>query len=964
MEIIQELCWARNIQDLSNSWQQQYHQPEFPSTALSVLHYNIRYFYSNQSDLIDMVNVYYPSIVSINELGTVVPNKIIKQLLFSYNVYTKEGTNPHGGVVLAIDKRLKCELMDINEPNIIAVQVTIEQQHFVVASIYSPPTDQLPLSTMSILLEKSKNVIIVGDLNAKHGDWGCPQMNKKGRNLTDWLSKHHLNVLNAGIKTSLRSNTTIDLIISTEVPETTDSQSLPYTSSDHLPILTKFFRLNVSDSKLVVPRTYWKLYSNILNVLHDQLQAERENSMNECNNTYSWFLCFQQFLAALKLRVTEWKEVKRKRPSIPKSLRILLHHKHYLQNRFRHKRQEEDRLRLRSWNILIKQEFRTHRQRTWEQFISNVASPNPTTFWSTVKKLNKKKSVDFTAITDESIIHRSPEDIVKNLAQHFTERHARPELNMSNTTDREANELWQLYSAADQDDIRLISKQSDLRFNEQDIKNVIQSLKNKNSSGFDQVSNKMIKGLPTHFHAMLTQAYNELFSSAYWGSEWKIARTICLNKSDNPAPTTSQLRPISMLPVFSKIYEKLFLLRFNNWSTKMNVLPAQQSGSRPHQATTSRVNCLLEQITQSLRYNTFTPVVYIDFMQAFDKLWQQGLVLKLNKLNCPSAYLAWIVNYFTGRSLKVDYGGIESILINIERGAPQGSCLGPVMYVINHHDLPQIFSNPMNVHAYVDDIAIVYSPSMHLKFKYQVIDIEKHINNDMQNLMEYANEWHQPLNPKKTELVNYHRAVQSPKLNVYYDGVKIIQSKSFKYLGFYLDAKLSFRIMIDAQFIKLRKAYAILKFIHRQFPSFLKLKIKFFNTYVWPHLYMLSTIYCLFSITSRERIAAFYRRCLRLIYCLFQCPTEDLHEHFKLPTIEHRFKKCLSKRMKSIQRYEPIFIDSVLQNKHLFNMLYHHYRIKANIRNMPAGRPSNRISAFLNTDCSTFFDQLCQFVSS
>ncbi|CAF1176840.1 unnamed protein product, partial [Rotaria magnacalcarata] len=95
------------------------------------------------------------------------------------------------------------------------------------------------------------------------------------------------------------------------VPETTDSQSLPYTSSDHLPILTKFFRLNVSDSKLVVPRTYWKLYSNILNVLHDQLQAERENSMNECNNTYSWFLCFQQFLAALKLRVTEWKEVKR-----------------------------------------------------------------------------------------------------------------------------------------------------------------------------------------------------------------------------------------------------------------------------------------------------------------------------------------------------------------------------------------------------------------------------------------------------------------------------------------------------------------------------------------------------------------------------------------------------------------------------------------------------------------------------
>ncbi|CAF4534831.1 unnamed protein product, partial [Rotaria sp. Silwood2] len=424
-----------------------------------MLHYNVRYFYSNQADLIDMVNVYYPSIISLNELGTVIPDKIIKQLLFSYNVYTKQGTNPHGGVVLAIDKRLKCELMDVNEPNTIAALVTIERQQFIVASIYSPPTEQLPLTTMSTLLKESKNIIIIGDLNAKHPDWGCPQ---------------------------------------------------------------------------------------------------------------------------------------------------------------------------------------------------SVTSPNPTVFWSTVKKLNKKKSVEFSAITEESTIHRSPEDIVKNLAQHFAERHVQAELNMANTLDREANELWQLYNTADKNDIRLISKQSDLQFNEQDIKNTIRSLKNKNSSGFDQMSNKMIKELPAHFHVMLTHAYNDLFRSAHWGSEWKVARAICLNKSDNPVPTTNQLRPISMLPVF------------------------------------------------------------------------------------------------------------KSVLINVERGAPQGSCLGPVMYVISHHDLPQLFANPMNVHAYVDDIAIVYAPSMNLKFKHQVIEIEKNINNDMRNLLNYANDWHQPLNPKKPEIVNYHRAVQSP----------------------------------------------------------------------------------------------------------------------------------------------------------------------------------------------------------
>ena len=170
--------------------------------------------------------------------------------------------------------------------------------------------------------------------------------------------------------------------------------------------------------------------------------------------------------------------------------------------------------------------------------------------------------------------------------------------------------------------------------------------------------------------------------------------------------------------------------------------------------------------------------------------------------------------------------------------------------------------------------------------------------------------------------------------------------------------------MIDAQFIKLRKAYIILKFIHRQFPSFMELKMKFFNTYIWPHMYMMATIYCLFSNTSRERVAAFYRRCLRLIHYLFQCPTEELHSHFHLPTIEKRFKKCLSKRMKNVQQYELSFIECALQHKYIYNVLYNHYRIKPQLRFMPLGRTSKRLNSFLDNDRGTFFDHLCEFTFS
>jgi hypothetical protein len=962
LDVLQDFCWTRGLDELSHYWMQQYKQPESSSLGVSILHYNIRYFYSNQVDFIAMVEVNSPTIISLNELGTCVPDKTIKQLLFSYNVFKKDGTNSHGGAVIAIDKRIKCQQIEINEPNMVAVRIIINDQQVVVASIYSPPKEQLPLSAMSNLLNISKDIIILGDLNAKHSDWGCPENNTKGHVLAKWLQNHKLEVLNFGMKTSLRSDATIDLIISNEVPELTESKSLAYVCSDHLPILTKFFRLRTATDKLLIPRTYWEVYTSVLTVLYNQLEDEQKEVMNNSHDSYKWFCGIEQFLAALKLRVTTWQELKRKRPSISLALRILLRHKHYLQNRYRHTRYEEDRLRLRSWNTLIKYEFKSQKRRGWEQFISNVASPNPTSFWSTVKKLNKKKSVDFSALTEQNTIHRSAADIAKCLHHHFTERYSPPLTCKKNPLDKEAEDLWNVYSKADSNDIQLVLGQSDLKFDEKEIKRTIQSLKNKNSSSFDQVSNKMIKLLPIHYHKLLTYAYNELFRLAYWGKEWKTARTICLNKIDNPAPKTNQLRPISMLPTFSKMYERLFLLRFRKWTTRMNVLPSQQSGARPHQATTSRVNCLLEQIMQSLRYNSFTPVIYVDYLQAFDNLWVQGLMLKLNRLNCPSAYLIWIANYFTDRTLKIDYDGIVSDSIMVARGAPQGSCLGPEMYVVMHHDLPDCFANPRNVHAYVDDIAIVYTPSIYLKFKFQPQEISNRINNDMLQLLTYSNDWHQPLNPNKTEFVVYNKCVKYPKLQIYYDGVQIQQKNCFKYLGFHLDAKLSFRIMIDAQFIKLRKAYSIIKFIHRQFPSHIKLKMKFFNTYIWPHLYMMATIYCLFSYTSRKRVASFYRRCLRIINLLYQCPTEDLHNKFQLPTIEKRYKKSLAKRMKSIQLHEPAFIDYVLEYKYLFNVVYKHYRENAYLNDMPLGRPGETLTSFLDNDCHTFFDYLCEFI--
>ena len=715
LDILKDLCWARNIDELSSRWQQRDVKPDNPSSCLTLLHFNIFHFYSNQTDLVSIVQKHSPTIISINELGTAVLTKTIKQSLFSYNIYRVEGTNSHGGVVLAIDKKVPSSHVPVDQPNFVAAQILVNGTQLLISSIYSPSHERLPLSEMTKRVNDYKNIIFVGDLNAKHADWECPQINPHGTKLAAWLNETKLNVLNSGMITSLRSDTTIDLIISNIIPEATENVALPYRCSDHFPIVTKFLEYSTTNNKRLVPRTYWNLFPFFLTVLQVELSESLNKNSNGTSDTFGWFQTLERLLSALKSRITKWAQIDMKRPSIPQSLRVLLKHKHYLQNRYRHNKTEENRLRLRTWNSIIMKEFKAVKKKNWEDFIANIASPDPSAFWSTVKKLNKKKSTNFQGICENNKIHRSSNEIIDCLTRQFAERYTPTPVSTDNHLDNQATELWNLLTLADLNDIGCAMSQSDFNVNKHDVKICIRSLKNKSSASFDNVSNKMIKLMPDGLHQLLALAYNRLFQFAFWGDEWKRARVICLNKTDKPTPSTNQLRPISILPAFSKIYERLFLKFFNIWVMKNNIIPPQQSGATQHQSTTSRVNFLLEQLYQAERISSFTPVVYVDFLQAFDLLWPQGLILKLQNLGCPFQFLLWLANYFKHRSIRIKYEEVISPIIEVSRGTTQVSVLGPILYVICHHDLPTIFQTPVNVHAYVDDICALCCHILYLR---------------------------------------------------------------------------------------------------------------------------------------------------------------------------------------------------------------------------------------------------------
>ena len=814
---------------------------------------------------------------------------------------------------------------------------------------------------MSSLLTHALQTILLGDFNVKHTEWGCLINNSKGEQLLKWINENKLILHNSNMKTSLRSSTTIDLIISNQQIGSVNSSLLPYTCSDHYPIFIEFSNIVItSKDQQSFPKTYWNVYQVVLSAIYKHI----EELYSDIHDEHHVFIQFQNLLRALRSRVTVWARKNTIRPTLPPSVRILLKYKHYLQNRYYKTKLENDRLALRLWTNIIKHEIVHHRARMWNKILSKIASPNPTTFWRNIKLINKKRTINFCGITDDNnFIHKTPQSIISCLQDHFEKRFASPLLNLQDKTDAEASTFWQEPTRISTNQLLIqdYMNDSDLKFNVQDLQNIIKSLANKASSSFDRISNQTIKLIPTEYYQLLIDQYNILFKSARWEPEWKCARLLCFNKVDSPVPKPSQLRPINLLPVFSKLYEKLFLLKFNKGLTNSNILPRQQSGSRRNQSTTTRVHHLLQQLTQSLTYNSISTAVYIDFLQAYDKLWQQGLLLKLSNLQCPPAYMYWITNYFKGRTCIIDIDEQISSPININSGVPQGSCFAGTAFIVDHYDLPDIFDQPHHAHLFVDDLAIIYTPSIFLSFQTQITNLEKIIIADMAHRLNYSRKWHQPVNHEKCKFVIYYTCVRPPHMNIFFNSTAIKQSKQFKYLGYILDHRLSFNAFIKQQLIKMNNVFPILKYIHKQYPIFFSFKTRFFNAFIWPHFNYISIIYVLCSPATQETIHRFYRKCLRIIYCLQYTTNHELHEQLKLPTLRTRFQKIIQKRLLQIQQHEQELLATIGQHQQLKITLEKHFTKQKCIPHLPKGRLRKRIINFYQNNKQTIFDRLLSF---
>lgn len=242
---------------------------------------------------------------------------------------------------------------------------------------------------------------------------------------------------------------------------------------------------------------------------------------------------------------------------------------------------------------------------------------------------------------------------------------------------------------------------------EEEILNIVSKFACKTSCDNSEINMQIIKKTIIHILKPLTNIFNKSMEYGIFPNQMKVAKVIPLFKGGDKK-LFSNYRPISILPQFSKVLEKLFYNRLISFISKFDILYSGQYGFRENHSTSLALIDLIEDITNSYDKNLSTVGVFIDLKKAFDTINHNILLQKLNHYGVRGICYQWIKSYLTNRQQYVSYNDTDSDFKNVVCGIPQGSILGPLLFLLYINDLSNI-SSKLKFILFADDTNIFYT---------------------------------------------------------------------------------------------------------------------------------------------------------------------------------------------------------------------------------------------------------------
>ena len=282
-----------------------------------------------------------------------------------------------------------------------------------------------------------------------------------------------------------------------------------------------------------------------------------------------------------------------------------------------------------------------------------------------------------------------------------------------------------------------------LEVNENGVEKLLKKINPNKAQGPDNVQNRVLKECATELTPAVTSLFNLSLSTSLLPSAWTKANVSPIFKKGN-RHHAENYRPVSLTSVLSKTLEHIVYSNILKHLDKHNILTKLNHGFRKGYSCETQLALTLDDIVRNFDRNIQTDVVVLDFSKAFDKVPHDRLLLKLSSYGIQGGLLDWIRNYLCFRTMTVVVDGASSDAAPVLSGVPQGTVLGPLLFLCFINDLPDAVSSQVRLFA---DDCVLYRPIK------SYADHRK-LQEDLANLEKWAETWGMEFNAKKCHILS------------------------------------------------------------------------------------------------------------------------------------------------------------------------------------------------------------------
>lgn len=853
--------------------------------------HSIRNKFTELSILVDRLSI---DIILISESWLTDKDNFI---LPNFTIYRADRSR--GGCAILIKSIIPhfgFEKIQSNYAEACTISIYVDNQVVKISSIYCSPSSSRSQSKSFFerIVTKPGPHIIAGDYNCKNIEWNNASNDHKGIDLYHLLDHHNYSIYPPNEPTLypyVGDPSCVDFVVSKQFHQLSQVNVLNDLSSDHLPLSFSIFcnaRAAESQLPLNLSKTNWPKFRKLVEIGCNNLTYNNLSSapfidtvISQVNNIITESLsCSSPRRKPLMLRYNYSETVKN-----------LIQNRNFYRNLFKRSRDPAFKSSVNLLNRLIRQHVRTEKLKQFEDKLCSLSYADNSLFRH-VKSSKRKRHVIPPLKVNDTLVYSS-KDKAEVLAQNFQ--------NSFSITLNSSSKFQTIVDSSVQT-LSTLSCQVLDNIIESEVCSVLKSLKPNKACGLDNIPNRALSSLCSSqcFVSLLTGIFNACLNLCYFPSTWKIAKIHPIPKSSKNSSSPDDFRPISLLSCLGKCFEKLILNRLSDFECDNKIIIKEQCGFRSQLSTVHQILRIVEKASFGFNNNKSTGIVLLDLRKAFDSVWHEGLIHKLCSYNYPTYLIKIINSYLFNRTAFVSVDSTDSAHFDVLSGVPQGSLIAPHLFNLFINDIP--IPRKGHLSLFADDTAyFIEVPWKNLK------GLKNELLNTLNVLQSYFTDWKISLNDSKTEFSVFSKSTKMIKKmeddTIVFNGKSFRWQKSVKYLGVFLDNKLTFKQHIDHSLSKAKALcfsvlYCLLK---RNSPASFDSKLRIYKAYVRPILTYGCPVFANSAKCHINKLQLLQNKVLRMIFNTHWqdfTSTNELHDSCKLPLITD-FIKLLTKRFYS-----------------------------------------------------------------